>query len=337
MVIKEAIHEVINGKDLSYEMAQGAMKEIMSGEASQILMATYLTALRMKGETITEITASAQAMRDLGVHLTPDYDVLEIVGTGGDEVGTFNISTTSAFVIAAAGIPVAKHGNRSVSSKSGAADVLESLGADISIDDKKSKEVLDKVKMSFLFAQYYHSSMKNVGPVRKEMGERTIFNILGPLTNPANASIQLLGVYNNDLVEKLAEVLKNLGVKRGMAVCGNDGLDEITLTGPTHCCEIRDGGLTSFDITPEQFGFETCDLEELIGGTPQENAQITRDILSGKETGAKRNVILMNAGIAIYLGKEGITMEEGVALAKEMIDSGKALEKLEEFVKETNA
>lgn len=337
MVIKEAIHEVINGKDLSYEMAQGAMKEIMSGEASQILMATYLTALRMKGETITEITASAQAMRDLGVHLTPDYDVLEIVGTGGDEVGTFNISTTSAFVIAAAGIPVAKHGNRSVSSKSGAADVLESLGADISIDDKKNKEVLDKVKMSFLFAQYYHSSMKNVGPVRKEMGERTIFNILGPLTNPANASIQLLGVYNNDLVEKLAEVLKNLGVKRGMAVCGNDGLDEITLTGPTHCCEIRDGGLTSFDITPEQFGFETCDLEELIGGTPQENAQITRDILSGKETGAKRNVILMNAGIAIYLGKEGITMEEGVALAKEMIDSGKALEKLEEFVKGTNA
>ena len=337
MVIKEAIHEVINGKDLSYEMAQGAMKEIMSGEASQILMATYLTALRMKGETITEITASAQAMRDLGVHLTPDYDVLEIVGTGGDEVGTFNISTTSAFVIAAAGIPVAKHGNRSVSSKSGAADVLESLGADISIDDKKSKEVLDKVKMSFLFAQYYHSSMKNVGPVRKEMGERTIFNILGPLTNPANASIQLLGVYNNDLVEKLAEVLKNLGVKRGMAVCGNDGLDEITLTGPTHCCEIRDGGLTSFDITPEQFGFETCDLEELIGGTPQENAQITRDILSGKETGAKRNVILMNAGIAIYLGKEDITMEEGVALAKEMIDSGKALGKLEEFVKETNA
>ncbi len=337
MVIKEAIHEVINGKDLSYEMAQGAMKEIMSGEASQVLMATYLTALRMKGETITEITASAQAMRDLGVHLAPDYDVLEIVGTGGDEVGTFNISTTSAFVIAAAGIPVAKHGNRSVSSKSGAADVLESLGADIAIDDKKSKEVLDKVKMSFLFAQYYHSSMKNVGPVRKEMGERTIFNILGPLTNPANASIQLLGVYNNDLVEKLAEVLKNLGVKRGMAVCGNDGLDEITLTGPTHCCEIRDGGLTSFDITPEQFGFETCDLKKLIGGTPQENAQITRDILSGKETGAKRNVILMNAGIAIYLGKEGITMEEGVAIAKEMIDSGKALEKLEEFIKETNA
>lgn len=337
MVIKEAIHEVINGKDLSYEMAQGAMKEIMSGEASQVLMATYLTALRMKGETITEITASAQAMRDLGVHLAPDYDVLEIVGTGGDEVGTFNISTTSAFVIAAAGIPVAKHGNRSVSSKSGAADVLESLGADITIDDKKSKEVLDKVKMSFLFAQYYHSSMKNVGPVRKEMGERTIFNILGPLTNPANASIQLLGVYNNDLVEKLAEVLKNLGVKRGMAVCGNDGLDEITLTGPTHCCEIRDGGLTSFDITPEQFGFETCDLKKLIGGTPQENAQITRDILSGKETGAKRNVILMNAGIAIYLGKEGITMEEGVAIAKEMIDSGKALEKLEEFIKETNA
>ena len=336
-MIKEAIVKLSKKEDLTYQEAETVMDEIMSGQATPVQMSSYLTALSIKGETIDEITASAAGMRAHCIKLLHDLDVLEIVGTGGDEVGTFNISTTSAFVIAAAGIPVAKHGNRSVSSKSGAADVLESLGADITIDDKKSKEVLDKVKMSFLFAQYYHSSMKNVGPVRKEMGERTIFNILGPLTNPANASIQLLGVYNNDLVEKLAEVLKNLGVKRGMAVCGNDGLDEITLTGPTHCCEIRDGGLTSFDITPEQFGFETCDLKELIGGTPQENAQITRDILSGKETGAKRNVILMNAGIAIYLGKEGITMEEGVAIAKEMIDSGKALEKLEEFIKETNA
>lgn len=337
MVIKEAIHEVINGKDLSYEMAQGAMKEIMSGEASHILMTTYLTALRMKGETITEITASAQAMRDLGVHLTPSYDVIEIVGTGGDEVGTFNISTTSAFVIAAAGIPVAKHGNRSVSSKSGAADVLESLGVDITIDDKKSQKVLDDVKMCFLFAQYYHSSMKNVGPVRKEMGERTIFNILGPLTNPANANIQLLGVYKKELVETLAEVLKNLGVKRGMAVCGNDGLDEITLTGPTHCCEIQEGQLKSFDITPEEFGFKTCSLSELIGGTPEENAEITRNILFGKEQGAKRDVILMNAGIAIYLGTPGFTMEQGVEKAKEMIDSGKALKKLEELIQATNA
>lgn len=336
-MIKEALHEVINGRDLDYDTAKAVMKEIMSGEASQVQMASYLTALRMKGETITEITASAQVMRDMATHLNPAYDVLEIVGTGGDEVGTFNISTTSAFVIAAAGIPVAKHGNRSVSSKSGAADVLESLGVNIGIDVEKNEKVLADTGMSFLFAQSHHSSMKNVGPVRKEMGERTIFNILGPLTNPANASLQLLGVYSKDLVEKLAEVLSNLGVKRGMAVCGGDGLDEITLTGPTHCCEINDGTFTSFDITPEQFGLKPCKLEELVGGTPDDNARITRDILSGKERGAKRDIILLNAGIAIYIGKPGITMEEGIKEAAEQIDSGKALAKLDEFVAATKA
>lgn len=336
-MIKEALHEVINGRDLDYDTAKAVMKEIMSGEASQVQMASYLTALRMKGETITEITASAQVMRDMATHLNPACDVLEIVGTGGDEVGTFNISTTSAFVIAAAGIPVAKHGNRSVSSKSGAADVLESLGVNIGIDVEKNEKVLADTGMSFLFAQSHHSSMKNVGPVRKEMGERTIFNILGPLTNPANASLQLLGVYSKDLVEKLAEVLSNLGVKRGMAVCGGDGLDEITLTGPTHCCEINDGTFTSFDITPEQFGLKPCKLEELVGGTPDDNARITRDILSGKERGAKRDVILLNAGIAIYIGKPGITMEEGIKEAAELIDSGKTLAKLDEFVAATKA
>lgn len=332
-MIKEALHEVINGRDIDYDMAKEVMKEIMSGEATEIQMASYLTALRMKGETITEITASAQVMRDMAAKLEPAGDVLEIVGTGGDEAGTFNISTTAAFVVAAAGIPVAKHGNRSVSSKSGAADVLESLGADIMIDVEKNRKVLDHTKMSFLFAQYHHSSMKNVGPVRKGMGERTIFNILGPLTNPAGAAIQLLGVYDRSLVEKLAEVLSNLGVKRGMAVCGSDGLDEITLTGPTHCCEIREGKLTSFDITPEQFGLKPCQKEELVGGTPEENAQITRDILSGKETGAKRDIVLLNAGVAIYLGTPGIIMEEGVRKAAEVIDSGKALAKMEEFIK----
>lgn len=335
-MIKKAIHEVINFRDLEYDMAKDVMEEIMSGEASPVQMASFLTALRMKGETITEATASAQVMREMATHLCPDYDVLEIVGTGGDEAGTFNISTTSAFVIAAAGIPVAKHGNRSVSSKSGAADVLESLGVNITIDVEKNQKVLDDTKMSFLFAQSHHASMKNVGPVRKEMGERTMFNILGPLTNPANATIQLLGVYDSSLVEKLAEVLHNLGVKRGMAVCGSDGLDEITLTGATHCCEISEDGLNSFDITPEQFGLKVCRPEELVGGTPQENAQIARDILSGKETGAKRDIILLNAGIAIYLGKPGITMQEGIDIAAEMIDSGKALAKLEEFVAATN-
>lgn len=336
-MIKEALHEVINGEDMDYETAKGVMNEIMSGKATEVQMASYLTALRMKGETITEITASAQVMRDMATHLSPSYDVLDIVGTGGDEAGTFNISTTSAFVIAASGIPVAKHGNRSVSSKSGAADVLESLGANLTIDTQKNQKVLDDTKMSFLFAQVHHSSMKNVGPVRKAMGERTVFNILGPLTNPANASLQLLGVYDKNLVEKLAKVLSNLGVKRGMAVCGADGLDEITLTGPTHCCEINNGTLTSYDITPEQFGLKRCMPEELVGGTPQENAIIARNILSGRERGAKRDVIILNAGIGIYIGKPGITMEQGVQEAAQMIDSGKALEKLDEFIAASNA
>lgn len=334
-MIQEALHKVINREDLTYDEALDTMKEIMTGEATQIQMAAFLTALRMKGETITEITACAEGMRSVGTHLDPGREVLEIVGTGGDEVGTFNISTTSAFVIAAAGIPVAKHGNRSVSSKSGAADILEKLGVNLSLEVDKAKAVLDDTDMVFLFAQKYHSAMKNVGPVRAGMKERTIFNILGPLTNPANASRQLLGVYDTDLVEKLAQVLSNLGVKRGLSVCGSDGLDEITVTGPTHCCEIRDGSLTSFDITPEQFGLKTYDLKEIIGGTPDENAQITKDILSGKEQGAKRDIVLMNAGLGIYVGRDDISMEDAVKLAAEMIDSGKAYEKMQQFVAAT--
>lgn len=335
-MIKEALHEVINNRDIGYDMAKEVMQEIMSGTATHAQMAAYLTALRMKGETITEITASAQVMRDMATHLDTPYDVLEIVGTGGDEAGTFNISTTSAFVIAAAGIPVAKHGNRSVSSKSGAADVLESLGVKLSIDVEKERQVLDQTNMCFLFAQSHHAAMKNVGPARKEMGERTMFNILGPLTNPANSSFQLLGVYDVALVEKLAEVLSNLGVTRGMAVCGSDGLDEITLTGPSHCCEIREGTFRSYDITPEQFGMKRCELRELVGGTPEENAEITRGILTGKITGAKRDIVTLNAGTAIYLGKLGITLEEGIKEAAQIIASGKAAEKLEEFVTATN-
>jgi len=335
VMIKAALHKVINNEDLTYEEALETMKEIMTGEASQIQMAAFLTALRMKGETITEITACAKGMRAVGTHLQPKKEVLEIVGTGGDEVGTFNISTTSAFVIAAAGIPVAKHGNRSVSSKSGAADILEKLGVNLMLETDRAEEVLEETDMAFLFAQKYHSAMKNVGPVRKEMGERTIFNILGPLTNPANASRQLLGVYDKELVEKLAEVLANLGVTRGMSVCGGDGLDEITVTGPTYCCEIKDGELTSYEIIPEQFGLSTYPLAELVGGTPEENAQITKDILSGTLKGAKRDVVLMNAGIGIYLGSENLTMEEGIKKAEELINSGKAYEKMEEFVKAT--
>lgn len=334
-MIQEAIHKVINNTDLSYDEAKGAMEEIMSGSATQIQMATYLTALRMKGETIQEITASAQVMRDMATQLHPSYEVLDIVGTGGDEVGTFNISTTSAFVIAAAGYPVAKHGNRSVSSKSGAADVLESLGVNLSISPEENQKVLDEQKMAFLFAQKHHSAMKNVGPVRAGMGERTIFNVLGPLTNPANATRQLLGVYSRDLVEKLARVLSNLGVKRGIAVCGGDGLDEITLTDVTYCCKIDEGELTNFEITPEQFGLKRCELKELLGGSPEENAAITREILSGREKGPKRDVVLMNAGIGIYICRDNASMEECVKQAADLIDSGKAYEKLEEFVKAT--
>ena len=334
-MIKEAIIELTNKKNLTYDTAKTVMDEIMSGEASPVQMSAYLTALAMKGETIEEITASAAGMREHGTGLKHDMDVLEIVGTGGDKSNSFNISTTSAMVIAAGGVPVAKHGNRAASSKSGAADVLEALGVKIDIEPEQSLKVLTETGICFLFAQKYHSAMKNVGPVRKEMGERTIFNILGPLTNPANASRQLLGVYDKELVEKLAEVLANLGVTRGMSVCGSDGLDEITVTGPTYCCEIKDGELTSYEITPEQFGLSTYPLAELVGGTPEENAQITKDILSGTLKGAKRDVVLMNAGIGIYLGSENLTMEEGIKKAEELINSGKAYEKMEEFVKAT--
>lgn len=276
-MIKEAIYKLINHEDLTYEESLAVMGEMMDGTATQAQMGGFLTALRMQGETIDEITAFATVMREKGVKLHPERDVMEIVGTGGDEVGTFNISTTSAFVVAAAGIPVAKHGNRSISSRSGAADVLENLGA----------------------------------------------------------KMQLLGVYDKDLAPALAQVLSNLGVTRGVAVCGDDGLDEITLTGKTYVNEIRNGEIISYTITPEQFGLKSCELSELIGGTPKENAEITRRILTGEETGPKRDVILMNAGMSLYLGIDGITLAEGIEKAKEMIDSGKAYAKLQEFVKAT--
>ena len=334
-MIKEAIIKLSKKEDLTYDEAEAVMNEIMDGAATPVQMASYLTALSLKGETIDEITASAAGMRAHCIKLLHDMNVLEIVGTGGDGANSFNISTTSSLVIAAGGVPVAKHGNRSVSSKSGAADILEKLGVNLMLETDRAEEVLEETDMAFLFAQKYHSAMKNVGPVRKEMGERTIFNILGPLTNPANASHQLLGVYDKELVEKLAEVLANLGVTRGMSVCGSDGLDEITVTGPTYCCEIKDGELTSYEIIPEQFGLSTYPLAELVGGTPEENAQITKDILSGTLKGAKRDVVLMNAGIGIYLGSENLTMEEGIKKAEELINSGEAYEKMEEFVKAT--
>lgn len=334
-MIKEAIQSVLRGENLDFDTAKVVMEEMMEGTATAAQMGGFLTAMRMKGETIEEITACATVMREKGVKINPVREVLEIVGTGGDEAGTFNISTTTAFVAAAAGVPVAKHGNRSVSSKSGAADVLEKLGVNLNLTPEQAEKVLEKTNMCFMFAQSYHSSMKNVAPVRTQLGVRTIFNILGPLSNPAGATMQLMGVYDRELVEPLAKVLSNLGVVRGVAVCGSDGIDEITLSGPTHVCEIRHGNLTSYDITPEQFGLARCELKDLVGGSPEENARISKEILSGRERGPKRDVIVLNAAMAIYLGIDGIDLSQGIAIAKEMIDQGKAQDKLEEFVKAT--
>lgn len=333
-MIKEAIYQLVNGEDLSYEVAETVMNEIMSGETSQILISSYLTALRKKGETIDEISASAYGMRSHSLQLHHDMDVLEIVGTGGDEANSFNISTTSALVIAAAGIPVAKHGNRSVSSKSGAADVLEALGVKITIEPENMQKVLESAGICFMFAQKYHGAMKYVAPVRKELGIRTIFNILGPLTNPASANMQLLGVYSEDLVEPMAQVLVKLGINKGMVVYGQDGLDEISLSSPTTCCEIDNGGIKKYVIEPESFGFTRCQKSDLAGGNPMENAQITRDILSGKK-GPMRDDVLLNAGAAIHIAKN-ISMADGVRQAAEVIDSGRAMLKLEEFIRLTN-
>lgn len=335
-MIRQAIHDVMEGQDLSFEAAKEVMNEIMSGETTPAQMAAFLTGLRMKGETIDEITACATVMREKGIHLEPDFPVIDIVGTGGDEVGTFNISTTSAFVVAAGGVPVAKHGNRSVSSKSGAADVLECLGVNLNLTAEQSEKILKETGMCFLFAQTYHSSMKYAGPVRRELGVRTIFNILGPLSNPAGATMQLLGVYDRKLVEPLAQVLSNLGVKRGLVVCGHDGLDEATVTGPTQVCEIRFGKLLSYEITPEPLGLSTASLPELLGGSPDENAQITRDILTGTLKGPKRDIVILNSALSLYLGIDECTISQCIKMAREILDSGKAAAKMEEFIRATN-
>ena len=300
-MIKEAILKLAEKKDLSYQEAEEVMNEIMGGDASPVQMSAYLTALSLKGETIDEITASAAGMRAHCIKLLHDLDVLEIVGTGGDGANSFNISTTSSLVIAAGGVPVAKHGNRAASSKSGAADVLEALGVNITIPPEKSAELLKKINICFLFAQNYHIAMKYVAPIRKELGIRTVFNILGPLSNPAGANMELMGVFDEALVEPLAQVMAKLGVVRGMVVYGQDKLDEISMSAPTSVCEIRDGWFQSYELTPEQFGYERCAKEELQGGTPEENAAITRDILQGKERGPKRQAVCLNAGASLYI------------------------------------
>ena len=334
-MIKEAIIKLSQKQDLTYEEAEQVMNEIMEGQATDVQKSAYLTALSMKGENIDEITASAAGMRAHCIKLLHNMDVLEIVGTGGDGANSFNISTTSAMVIAAAGVPVAKHGNRAASSKSGAADVLEALGVKINLPPERSAELLKEIQICFLFAQNYHIAMKYVAPIRKELGIRTVFNILGPLSNPAGANMELMGVYEQELVEPLAQVMAKLGVVRGMVVYGQDKLDEISMSAPTSVCEIRDGWFQSYEITPEQFGYTRCSKEELTGGTPEENAEITRAILRGEERGAKRCAVCLNAGAAIYIAGKAQSMEEGVRMAEKIIDDGNAMKKLEQFIEES--
>ena len=338
-MIKEAIVKIVNKEDLTYEEAYTVMNEIMSGETSPTQNAAFLAALSTKSaraETIDEIAGCAAAMRAHATRVETGMDLLEIVGTGGDNAHSFNISTTAALVIAAGGVKVAKHGNRAASSQCGTADCLEALGVNIQQSPAKCVELLHKVGICFFFAQKYHTSMKYVGAIRKELGFRTVFNILGPLTNPGTPSMQLLGVYDDYLVEPLAQVLVNLGVRRGMVVYGQDKLDEISMSAPTTVCEIRDGWFRSFAITPEECGFVRCSKQELQGGTPAENAQITLAILQGKEQGPKRNAVLLNAGAALSIGGKADSMREGVALAAQLIDSGKALETLHGLIQISN-
>ncbi|MBR4581757.1 MAG: anthranilate phosphoribosyltransferase [Lachnospiraceae bacterium] len=337
-MIKEAIVKIVNKQDLTYDEAYTVMNEIMSGETSPTQNAAFLAALSTKSakaETTDEIAGCAAAMRAHATKVETDMELFEIVGTGGDNAGSFNISTTSALVAAAGGVKVAKHGNRAASSMCGTADCLEALGVNIEQSPAKCIELLNEVGMCFFFAQKYHSSMKYVGAIRRELGFRTVFNILGPLTNPGTPSMQLLGVYDEYLVEPLAQVLVNLGVKRGMVVYGQDKLDEISMSSTTKICEIRDGWFKSFVIKPEDFGFERCTKEELKGGTPEENAKITLAILNG-EKGPKRNAVLLNAGASLYIGGKAESFKDGVKLAAEIIDSGKALETLNKFIEVSN-
>lgn len=338
-MIKEAIVKIVDKKDLTYDEAYAVISEIMSGETTPTQNAAFLAALSTKStkaETIEEITGCAAAMRDKATRLEHDLDVMEIVGTGGDGAHSFNISTTTAIICAAAGLKIAKHGNRAASSDCGTADCLEALGVNINLEPEKCLELLEKAGFCFFFAQKYHTSMKYVGGIRKELGIRTVFNILGPLTNPASPQRQLLGVYDRSLVEPLAQVLMKLGVRKGMVVYGTDKLDEISLCAPTFIAEFSNGWFRTYEIAPEDFGFERCKREDLAGGVPKENAEITRSILSG-EKGHRRNAVLLNGGAALCIGDKADTIVDGIKLAEEIIDSGKAAETLDKIIEISNS
>lgn len=334
MMIKEAIAKAVKRENLDDEMMTSVMNEIMEGEATDAQKASFLTAMSMKGETIEEITAAAKVMRQHCEKFLNDMDVLEIVGTGGDGSNSINISTLASIVVSSVGIPVAKHGNRAASSKCGTADCLEALGVKIDLAPAASAQLLKEINICFLFAQKYHTAMRFVGGVRKEMGIRTLFNCLGPLSNPAGASMQLLGVYSEELVEPLARVLINLGVKNAMVVYGQDNMDEISLSAPTTVCEAVNGQFKSYVIKPEDYGFTRCKKEDLAGGTPKENAAIVREILNGKK-GPKADAVILNAGAAIHIARQ-CSLEEGIKIAREAIESGKALKQLENFIELSN-
>ncbi|MBQ8935272.1 MAG: anthranilate phosphoribosyltransferase [Oscillospiraceae bacterium] len=338
-MIKEAIVKIVGKEDLTYDEAYQVMNEIMGGETTPTQNAAFLAALSTKSakaETIDEISGCAAAMREHAIPVETGLDTFEIVGTGGDGAHSFNISTTSLFVLAAGGVKVAKHGNRAASSSSGTADCLEALGINIQQDPEICKRLLEEVGACFMFAQKYHSSMKYVGAIRRELGVRTVFNILGPITNPARPAYQLLGVYDEYLVEPMAKVLSSLGVKRGMVVYGQDKLDEISVSAPTTVCEFDNGAYKTYTIQPEDFGLQRAQKSDIVGGTPAENAQITLDILSGVK-GPKRDIVLLNAGAGLYIAEQANSLAEGVKLAAELIDSGAALKKVDELRKASNA
>lgn len=335
--MKEILAKLVAGNDLSVEEAKKAQEIILTGQATDAQIAAFLTALRMKGETIDEITGLASVLRDKANTIAPKVDKhVDLVGTGGDCTYSFNISTTSAFVVAAAGLPVAKHGNRSISSKSGAGDVLEALGVNISADPDVVSRCVETVGIGFMFAPHFNPAMKYVGKVRKELGFRTVFNTLGPLSNPSRAKAMVVGVYDKNLTETIANAMMNMGVERALVVSGNDNMDEITLTGATTISEIKDNTVNTYTVTPEQFGFETVELKELQGGDGKVNAQITKDILLGKERGAKRNIVLLNAGATLYAGGMCSSIEEGIKLAEKTIDSGKAASIIDALVEASN-
>ncbi|MEY8266669.1 anthranilate phosphoribosyltransferase [Lachnospiraceae bacterium 64-25] len=338
-MIKEAIVKIVDKQDLTYDEAYAVINEIMSGETSPTQNAAFLAALSTKSskaETTDEIAGCAAAMRDHATKVFPGMEVMEIVGTGGDSAQSFNISTTSALVAAAGGVKIAKHGNRAASSQCGTADCLEALGVNIDQSPEKCTQLLEKAGICFFFAQKYHTSMKYVGSIRKELGIRTVFNILGPLTNPASPTRQLLGVYDESLVEPLARVLTSLGVKHGMVVYGTDKMDEISASAPTKVCEFHEGEYRTYTISPEDFGLSSCKKEELVGGTPAQNAEITRSILKG-EKGPKRNAVLLNAGAALYIGGKAASFKDGITLAAELIDNGSALSVLDTFAAESRS